>query len=71
MLHRKNFPEFLTKERAFFERIKKHRVDPRGAGTNNPVPDYYGEKVSSVVGYRRWLKDQRAFNRKKTGAFVP
>lgn len=30
------------------------------------VPDYYGEKISSVAGYRQWLKDQRAFNKKRT-----
>jgi len=29
------------------------------------VPDYYGEKIGSVADYRRWLKDQRAFTRKK------
>jgi import inner membrane translocase subunit TIM23 len=69
-LHRRVAAEFMKKERAFFERIKGHRVDPRGASTNNPVPDYYGEKVGSVQGYRRWLKDQRAFNRKRGGSFV-
>ena len=62
--------EFTAKEKAFFERIKRHRVNPQGASTNNPVPDYYGEKVGSVGGYRRWLKDQRAFNRKREGTFV-
>lgn len=31
------------------------------------VPDFYGEKISSVAGYRQWLRDQRAFNRKRTG----
>jgi len=70
LLHRARLPEFTIKERAFFERIKKHRVNPEGASTNNPVPDYYGEKVGSVSGYRRWLKDQRAFNRKRGGNFV-
>jgi len=69
-LHRRVAAEFMQKKRTFFERIKRHRVDPRGAGTNNPVPDYYGEKVGSVQGYRRWLKDQRAFNRKRGGSFV-
>jgi import inner membrane translocase subunit TIM23 len=69
-LHRSKVVEFMKKERGFFERIKKHRVDPRGASANNPVPDYYGEKVASVEGYRRWLKDQRAFNRKRGGTFV-
>jgi len=67
LLHRSRVPEFTIKEKAFFERIKKHRVNPAGASTNNPVPDFYGEKVGSVQGYRRWLKDQRAFNRKRGG----
>jgi len=70
LLHRAKITEFISKEKGFFERIKKHRVDPQGASTNNPVPDYYGEKVGSVEGYRRWLKDQRAFNRKRSGGFV-
>ncbi|KIX94045.1 uncharacterized protein Z520_10382 [Fonsecaea multimorphosa CBS 102226] len=71
LLHRSRLPEFNKKERAFFERIKKHRVNPTGASTNNPVPDFYGEKVGSVAGYRRWLKDQRAFNRKRGGNYPP
>jgi len=70
MLYRKRLPEFTIKERAFFERIKKHRVNPSGAGANNPVPDFYGERIGSVGGYRRWLKDQRAFNRKRGGGAV-
>lgn len=69
LLHRSRLPEFTVKERAFFERIKRHRVNPSGASTNNPVPDFYGEKVGSVAGYRRWLKDQRAFNRKRGGSY--
>ncbi len=52
------------KESAFFSRIKRHRVDPTVSSFANPVPDHYGEKISSVSGYRRWLKDQRAFNLK-------
>jgi mitochondrial import inner membrane translocase subunit TIM23 len=67
--HRTRLAEFEVKERGFFERIKKHRVNPSGASTNNPVPDFYGEKVQSVKGYRRWLKDQRAFNRKRGGNY--
>ena len=67
--HRARLQEFNIKERGFFERIKKHRVNPSGASTNNPVPDFYGEKVGSVAGYRRWLKDQRAFNRKRGGNY--
>jgi mitochondrial import inner membrane translocase subunit TIM23 len=70
LLHRARLLEFTVKERTFFERIKKHRVNPEGASTNNPVPDYYGEKIGSVSGYRRWLKDQRAFNRKRAGNFL-
>lgn len=53
------------KEREFYDRIKKHRVDPTSSSMANPVPDYYGEKIGSVADYRRWLKDQRAFNLKR------
>jgi len=53
------------KEKEFFARIKKYRVDPTTSSLNNPVPDFYGEKIGSVMDYRRWLKDQRAFNLKR------
>ncbi|KAL8388816.1 hypothetical protein RB595_008951 [Gaeumannomyces hyphopodioides] len=54
------------KEVQFFARVKKNRVDPSSASASNPVPDFYGEKISSVAGYRQWLKDQRAFRKKRT-----
>ncbi|PSN60424.1 Pam17-domain-containing protein [Corynespora cassiicola Philippines] len=60
--------EIERKEREFYNRIKRHRVDPTSSSMANPVPDYYGEKIGSVAGYRRWLKDQRAFNL-KTGVY--
>ncbi|KAA8627299.1 presequence translocase-associated motor subunit Pam17 [Pyrenophora tritici-repentis] len=60
--------EFTRKDSAFFNRIKQHRVDPTASSLANPPPDYYGEKIGSVAGYRRWLKDQRAFNL-KTGRY--
>jgi len=53
------------KEAEFFARIRKNRVDPSSSSVQNPVPDFYGEKISSVAGYRRWLKDQRAFVMKR------
>ncbi|KAK4129042.1 Pam17-domain-containing protein [Parathielavia appendiculata] len=59
-----------VKESEFFARIKKHRVDPSASSVRNPVPDFYGEKISSVTGYRQWLRDQRAFNKKKEGSLV-
>ncbi|KAI0022955.1 Pam17-domain-containing protein [Xylariomycetidae sp. FL0641] len=55
------------KESEFFARIKKNRVDPSNSSlSGNAVPDFYGEKISSVAGYRQWMKDQRAFNKKRT-----
>ncbi|KAI9903755.1 hypothetical protein N3K66_000284 [Trichothecium roseum] len=63
-------PKMKEKEAEFFARVRKHRVDPANSGAGNPVPDFYGEKIQSVAGYRRWLKDQRAFNKKKTSNFV-
>ncbi|KAJ9645357.1 TIM23 complex component [Coniosporium tulheliwenetii] len=57
--------DIAWKEREFYARIKKYRVDPSSSSIQNPVPDYYGEKIGSVTDYRRWLKDQRAFNLKR------
>ncbi|KKA29662.1 hypothetical protein TD95_002813 [Thielaviopsis punctulata] len=65
-LNRQVTPQFMLKENNFFARIKRHRVDPSSSSAGNPVPDFYGEKISSVTGYRHWLKDQRAFNKKRT-----
>jgi len=62
--------EMDTKEKEFYQRIKRYRVDPSGSSVRNPVPDYYGEKIGSVQGYRRWLKDQKAFNKKKSKSGV-
>ncbi|KAI5463678.1 Presequence translocated-associated motor subunit PAM17, mitochondrial [Mariannaea sp. PMI_226] len=62
--------QMTIKEAEFFTRIKKHRVDPSNSSTSNPVPDFYGEKIQSVAGYRRWLKDQKAFDKKKRADFV-
>ncbi|KAK0624786.1 presequence translocase-associated motor [Bombardia bombarda] len=58
--------QMAIKESQFFARVKKHRVDPSTSSMGNPVPDFYGEKISSVAGYRQWLKDQRNFNKKRT-----
>ncbi|KAF2456686.1 mitochondrial import protein Pam17-domain-containing protein [Lineolata rhizophorae] len=57
--------QIADKERAFYARIKKYRADPSASSPQNPVPDYYGEKIGSVMEYRRWLKDQRAFRLKR------
>ncbi|KAK3300738.1 mitochondrial import protein Pam17-domain-containing protein [Chaetomium fimeti] len=70
MLKSKYKGPMAVKESEFFARIKKHRVDPSASSVRNPVPDFYGEKISSVAGYRQWLRDQRSFNKKKGGSFV-
>jgi hypothetical protein len=53
------------REREFLKHIQKNRVDPSFQSFSNPVPDYYGEKIGSVKQYRQWLKDQRAYNKKR------
>ncbi|RAO68237.1 uncharacterized protein BHQ10_004249 [Talaromyces amestolkiae] len=66
LVHRQYRGGIAIKEKEFFNRIKRFRVDPSANSIANPVPDYYGEKIGSVQGYRQWLKDQRAYNRKKS-----
>jgi len=65
MANGKHRTEMAAREKEFYSRIKKYRVDPSASSMANPVPDYYGERISSVQGYRQWLKDQRAFNKKR------
>ncbi|KAF3483745.1 presequence translocated-associated motor subunit pam17 [Arthroderma uncinatum] len=65
LVYRKYRAAVAIKEKEFYNRIKRFRVDPSANSFANPVPDYYGEKIGSVKGYRQWLKDQRAYNRKK------
>ncbi|KAJ5239361.1 Presequence translocated-associated motor subunit pam17 [Penicillium chermesinum] len=65
LIYRRYKPSVNTKEKEFFDRIRRFRVDPSTNSIANPVPDYYGEKIGSVQGYRQWLKDQRAYNRKR------
>ncbi|RAL12032.1 presequence translocated-associated motor subunit PAM17 [Aspergillus homomorphus CBS 101889] len=65
LIYRRYKPSLLVKEKEFFDRIRRFRVDPSSNSIANPVPDYYGEKIGSVQGYRQWLKDQRAYNRKR------
>ncbi|KAK6587351.1 hypothetical protein PZA11_000641 [Diplocarpon coronariae] len=64
--NRKFREQMDVKEKEFYRRVKRFRVDPSASSMANPVPDYYGEKISSVAGYRQWLKDQRAFTKKRT-----
>ncbi|CAI7604693.1 unnamed protein product [Penicillium pancosmium] len=65
LFYRRFKPSVAIKEKEFFDRIRQYRVDPSTNSISNPVPDYYGEKIGSVKGYRAWLKDQRAYNRKR------
>ncbi|KAI9755030.1 MAG: hypothetical protein M4579_004433 [Chaenotheca gracillima] len=65
MLNKRFNHQMTVKEKEFYRRIKEYRVDPSSQSLSNPVPDYYGEKVSSVAGYRQWMKDQRAYNKKR------
>ncbi|KAI9158160.1 Presequence translocated-associated motor subunit PAM17 [Paramyrothecium foliicola] len=66
VINRRFKVQMRQKESQFLSRVRKNRADPSNSNASNPVPDFYGEKIQSVKGYRQWLKDQRAFNKKKT-----
>ncbi|KAI9855336.1 MAG: TIM23 complex component [Vezdaea acicularis] len=65
LLHKNERAAMDIKEKDFFNRIKRYRVDPSQSTLSSPLPDFYGEKVGSVAGYRQWLKDQRAYSKKR------
>ncbi|KAI4200941.1 MAG: hypothetical protein LQ346_002267 [Caloplaca aetnensis] len=66
LVYRKQWRRMGEKEKDFYNRIRRHRVDPSLASYSNPLPDYYGEKIGSVKEYRTWMRDQRAYLRKRT-----
>ncbi|OMJ13955.1 Presequence translocated-associated motor subunit pam17, mitochondrial [Smittium culicis] len=59
LMNRRELTRMDIKEKVYFEHIQNNRSDPRLSSYRNPLPDYYGERVTSVKGYRTWLKKQR------------
>lgn len=64
ILNRKSMPVFKIKQKLFLKHIAKMRVDASRQSMNNPVPDYYGEKIGSLKDYRQWLRDCNEYRRK-------
>ncbi|KAJ2005547.1 TIM23 complex component [Coemansia sp. RSA 2322] len=54
------------KEAEFFKHVRANRSDPNFSSASNPLPDFYGEKINSLHGYRKWLRKQREHERKGT-----
>ncbi|KAI7820597.1 mitochondrial import protein Pam17-domain-containing protein [Kickxella alabastrina] len=55
-----------AKEAEFFKHVRANRSDPNFSSASNPLPDFYGEKINSLSGYRQWLRKQREHERKGT-----
>ncbi|KAJ3083597.1 TIM23 complex component, partial [Quaeritorhiza haematococci] len=55
-----------ARDAEFFDRIARNRPQDIRTNLQNPLPDYYGEKIKSVKDYREWLKKQREW-KIKTG----
>ncbi|KDQ61065.1 hypothetical protein JAAARDRAFT_32058 [Jaapia argillacea MUCL 33604] len=64
LTHRRTMSLIEARDREFHQRIVKNRVDPTAQSATNPVPDFYGEKIGSLHGYRQWLRDQAKYKRK-------
>ncbi|KOS15908.1 mitochondrial import protein pam17 [Malassezia pachydermatis] len=64
LMHRSKAAQMATRDREFFQHIRKMRADPTRQVMHNPLPDYYGEKIGSLHQYRKWLRDQQIFRRK-------
>ncbi|KAG9005811.1 TIM23 complex component [Tulasnella sp. JGI-2019a] len=62
--HRKALASIEERDVEFYHHLVKNRADATKQSVQNPVPDYYGEKIGSLTDYRRWLRDQGKFNRK-------
>lgn len=59
MTHRRTMKLIEAKDREFHKHIVKNRVDPTSQSATNPVPDFYGEFVSSKRLYHLMLAPER------------
>lgn len=56
---------FHQMDNVFLKHVAKNRPNPSRHNVNtNPLPDYYGEKISSLHDYRQWLREGRLFEKK-------
>jgi len=55
-------PSIAQREKEYFDHIKTLRVPAEISQitqATSPLPDFYGEKVSSISTYRKWIRKQR------------
>ncbi|KAF8624109.1 hypothetical protein AX15_006020 [Amanita polypyramis BW_CC] len=64
--HRRLVSLIDARDREFYARIAKNRVDASLQTPTQPVPDYYGEKIGSLHQYRQWLRDQVKYRNRTT-----
>ncbi len=64
LTHRGIMSSYRIKQKMFLKHVRKMRVDASRQSMNNPVPDYYGEKIGSLKDYRQWLRDCNEYRRK-------
>jgi Mitochondrial import protein Pam17 len=51
--HSKQLAAIDEKDKEFLKHIAKNRVDASLQSPTAPVPDYYGERIGSLHGYRQ------------------
>lgn len=64
LINRSTIKQFHLKDKIFLQKIKANRVNPSSQSFSNPVPDFYGERIYSLKGYKQWLRDCNAYRRK-------
>jgi len=63
-------PLFSQMDNVFLRHVARNRPNPTKHNVNtNPLPDYYGEKISSLHDYRQWLREGRLFAKKAENFF--
>lgn len=56
--------QFNHKNSVFLKHVIRNRVDASRQSFSNPVPDFYGERITSLKDYKQWLRDCNAYRRK-------
>jgi import inner membrane translocase subunit TIM23 len=64
LTHRRTMKLIDARDREFYKRIVKNRVDPTAQSATNPVPDFYGLPLLFIIS-TQYLSGHLYYSRRK------
>lgn len=65
--NRRILHEMDLRDKIFNVHLTNHRAPPTSHSVNDTIPDYYGEKIKDLQGFKSWIRKQRKHKKKVLG----